>query len=46
MTDHRCCCGYAAASEDDLADHLAERFTPDDTVGRDGNRRTATVNCV
>jgi hypothetical protein len=36
MTNHRCLCGYAAADTDDLADHLAEMFTPDDDVAADG----------
>lgn len=36
MTDHRCLCGFAADA-DDLADHLAEMFTPDDDVAADGH---------
>ena len=38
MTDRHCCCGYASASADDLADHLAEMFTPDDDAAVDGQR--------
>lgn len=36
MTDHRCSCGYAAASDDDLADHLGEMFSPQDDTAADG----------
>jgi hypothetical protein len=44
MTDHRCLCGYAAADADDLADHLAEMFTPDDDVAADGRRHAEAAN--
>ena len=37
MTNHSLClCGYQAASAEDLGDHLAEVFTPDDDLGPDG----------
>jgi hypothetical protein len=35
-SQHPCACGYEAASADDLADHLAEAFTPDDDRAPDG----------
>src|SRR5215471_7553879 len=37
MTNHtRCLCGYQAISDEDLSDHLAEVFTPDDDLAPDG----------
>jgi hypothetical protein len=32
----RCACGYAAASREDLADHLGEQFIPADDAGAGG----------
>jgi hypothetical protein len=36
ISHHRCACGYEAVSADDLCDHLAEAFTPDDDRAPDG----------
>jgi hypothetical protein len=37
MTNHSLClCGYEATSDEDLSDHLAEVFMPDDDRGSDG----------
>lgn len=44
MTDRRCLCGYAAASADDLADHMAEMFTPDDDTAADGQRHAEAAD--
>jgi hypothetical protein len=44
MTDHRCLCGYAAASANDLTDHLAEMFTPDDDTAADGRRHAEAAS--
>lgn len=38
MSDHRCACGYPAASADELAEHLGEMFIPADDVAGDGQR--------
>lgn len=44
MTDHHCLCGHAAADADDLADHLAEMFTPDDDMAADGRRHAEAAD--
>lgn len=36
MSKRTCLCGYGAASAEDLGDHLAEMFTPDDDTAPDG----------
>jgi hypothetical protein len=37
MPISRCLCGFAELDDETLADHLAVVFTPDDSVGTDGN---------
>jgi hypothetical protein len=44
MTDHWCLCGHAAASDEDLTDHLAEMFTPADDVAADGQRHAEAAD--
>jgi hypothetical protein len=44
MTDYHCYCGYAAASADDLTDHLAEMFTPDGDAAADGQRHAEAAD--
>ena len=44
MTDYLCFCGYAAASADDLTDHLAAMFTPDDDAATDGQRHAEAAS--
>jgi hypothetical protein len=44
MTDHHCLCGHAAASADDLADHLAEMFAADDDAAADGQRHAEAAD--
>jgi len=34
--DRRCTCGYEATNSEDIADHLAEMFAPDDDRDHDG----------
>jgi hypothetical protein len=43
MTDHECACGHAAASAEDLADHLGEQFIPPDDTASDGQRHAELV---
>jgi hypothetical protein len=37
MAAARCLCGFTELDDETLADHLALVFTPDDSVGNDGN---------
>jgi len=37
MAAVRCLCGFTELSDETLADHLALVFTPDDSVGIDGD---------
>lgn len=43
MNELACECGYAATSPEDLRDHLAEMFTPDDDTAPDGQRHAEAV---
>ena len=38
MNDYACPCGYQAASDDELANHVGEMMIPDDDTAGDGVR--------
>jgi hypothetical protein len=41
---HVCTCGYDATSAEDLRDHMAEMFTPDDDRAPDGQLHAQAAN--
>jgi hypothetical protein len=38
VTDYTCACGYEAASDEDLADHIGDMMIPGDDTAPDGVR--------
>jgi hypothetical protein len=44
VNEHACACGYQATSAEDLRDHFAEMFTPDDDTAPDGQVHAEAAN--